>query len=161
MSNKNYFYWFLEMKPNVRVLIQEVLLIGSGIVGLVFNFSKIPFSPYRDIVGVVLIAYAIYIHVCSEKTLKQAHDKPEDIKEVVRTGIYKKIRHPIYLSLIIMDIGIMLSFGILWMMPLVIIFSYFHLMTAIQEEKLLIKKFNGEYKEYMKEVPYKMIPKMF
>jgi protein-S-isoprenylcysteine O-methyltransferase Ste14 len=48
----------------------------------------------------------------TEKEHRQAHERSEDIDTLVTSGVYAKIRHPLYLSIIILNIGIALSFGV-------------------------------------------------
>jgi len=50
------------------------------------------------------------IHGLSHKEHKQAHSKAEDIEKIVTIGIYSKIRHPGYLGLILMYLGVALLF---------------------------------------------------
>ncbi|RAK10236.1 protein-S-isoprenylcysteine O-methyltransferase Ste14 [Halanaerobium saccharolyticum] len=149
------------MNPQKRVLIQEIFLIALGICGRFLRWETIPFSPLTNIIGVFLIVLAFVLHGYSQKNLKQAHNRSNEIKNIVTSGIYSKVRHPIYLSLIIMEIGITFTFGIMWMFLLVILFTYLHILTSIEEEKLLVKKFNKEYINYMNNVPWRILPKIF
>lgn len=79
-----------------------------------------------------------------------------DIREkpyVLDTGVFSRVRHPVYLGAILMyAAGIVLSLSfpafIVWM----VIILYYHFL-ARYEEKLLIQKFGEEYRDYMKRVP--------
>lgn len=69
---------------------------------------------------------------------------------LVKSGIYRYIRHPLYLSLILFGTGVMLKnpgkiqivFGVINIVALWI--------TARIEEKEMLSKFGNEYREYMK-----------
>lgn len=70
-------------------------------------------------------------------------------KKLIKTGIYGKIRHPIYLSFNIFCIGfimILLDWILLILYIIGAIGLYFQ---AIDEERILIKYFGQEYETYM------------
>ena len=68
-------------------------------------------------------------------------------KDFVQHGIYAIVRHPIYLSNIILLFGVFLISGSAWLLfNLSILFSYY-LISAIKEERYLNKRFPG-YKNY-------------
>jgi predicted MFS family arabinose efflux permease len=56
-------------------MIEMIILIGSGICGLVFDWGKISGSPVTNIVGGALIVLALAFHSWAEKDHKQAHEK--------------------------------------------------------------------------------------
>ena len=79
--------------------------------------------------------------------------KPEDLLEesikIVSTGIYKYIRHPMYMSLIAGGFGVMMKdpgYVQLIIGSVNLIAVWF---TARVEEKEMIAKFGDEYKSYM------------
>jgi len=69
--------------------------------------------------------------------------------ELVKKGIYKHIRHPIYLAFIIYSIGISLFFlglyGFITMLGLIPLILY----RIKIEENMLLERFGVEYDEYM------------
>jgi protein-S-isoprenylcysteine O-methyltransferase Ste14 len=70
-------------------------------------------------------------------------------RNLVKTGIYSKIRHPIYLSFNILCIGfnmILLDWFLLALYLIGAIGLYFQ---AIDEEKILIETFGDDYKDYI------------
>jgi len=72
------------------------------------------------------------------------------VKKLVKTGIYSKIRHPIYLSFNIISIGFnLILFD--WTLLILYLFGAVGLyIQAIIEERLLIEYFGNEYLDYMK-----------
>ena len=101
------------------------------------------------------------VHGLSHKEHKQAHSKAEDIEKIVTTGIYSKIRHPGYLGLILMYLGVAFLFHNILAIVGSVILSSLQILTALAEEKYLIKKLREEYEEYMRRVPWRFIPKVF
>lgn len=69
--------------------------------------------------------------------------------KLVKSGIYGKIRHPIYLSFNIFCIGFILVLLDLLLLILYIIGAIGLYIQAIDEEKILLEYFGNEYKEYM------------
>lgn len=161
MRTKSLLDKYLLAKPTIRMLIEWPILIGIGIIGTLFSLQKIPFSPISNIVGVVLFLIGLIIHEYSHKIHKQAHQESEKIEKLVTEGIYSKIRHPLYLGLILMYFGFAFSWGIVWILIPAIIFVILTILTAIREEEVMKEKFRKEYEEYMRRVPWRFIPKVF
>lgn len=70
-------------------------------------------------------------------------------KKLVKTGIYGRIRHPIYLSFNIFCIGFNLLLLDWFLLILYVIGSIGLYIQAIDEEKILLRHFGEEYAEYM------------
>ena len=81
--------------------------------------------------------------------------------QLITGGIFQHIRHPHYVSLLIVGFGLALFFYSL--LALIIAFLAIPIMiwSILDEEKLLIKQYGEKYKEYMKKVPWRLIPKIF
>ena len=137
------------------------VIIVIGILGEIFSWKKLPFSPYSNILGGIILVLAWCFHEYCHKHHKQAHQQSKAIQEVVTQGVFSKIRHPMYLSLIVMEFGMAIAWGVVWMFIPVIVSSIFTILTALREEQFLLEKFGKQYEEYMKKVPWRMIPKVF
>jgi protein-S-isoprenylcysteine O-methyltransferase Ste14 len=161
MKNGNLINTIFLSNPIYRGLVEYVLLIGTGILGLFFSWSKLPFFPVMNIVGGILILSGLLFHVHAGKNHKQAHEKSTDIVEIVNSGIFSKIRHPLYMSAIIINFGIALAFGVT--ITLFVAFcSIFHwVITALKEEEFLLQKFGQEYSQYKKNVRWRFLPGVF
>ena len=86
----------------------------------------------------------------------EVRDKPE----IIEKGVFKIVRHPIYLGSILLYLGLTIltcsiASAVLWI--LIVIFYYY---ISKYEEKLLLNEFGEEYKNYMKRVPM-LIPMKF
>ncbi len=152
---------YLLLRPLIKGIIENGILIISGIISVIFKLWEIPFFPTINIIGGALFIFAGLFHGYCEKFHKQAHDKSSEIKNIVTSGIYSRLRHPIYLSLIIMNIGIALAFNSWISLFFAIIFALSWILTALEEEKYLLNKFGREYEEYMKNVRWRLIPGIF
>jgi protein-S-isoprenylcysteine O-methyltransferase Ste14 len=76
---------------------------------------------------------------------------------VCETGLYKVIRHPAYLSMIISAAGIPLILGSLWCVIPSSLSIILILVRTYLEDKTLINELNG-YREYTYKTRYKLIP---
>lgn len=68
--------------------------------------------------------------------------------QLVRDGLYKHVRHPIYLGEIVRNFGLVLIFSSIYGVLLIAVATIFLLFRIGIEEKMLIEAFGEEYKEY-------------
>lgn len=69
--------------------------------------------------------------------------------ELVTTGPYKYVRHPIYTGMIIAMLGTTLTTTIFWLIPFIFLSAYFVYSSKV-EEKTMIRQFPKEYPAYKK-----------
>ena len=74
----------------------------------------------------------------------------EKTSELVHTGIYRYIRHPLYSSLLLLSLGIYLKKPDLNLLPVIILSILFLYLTALADEKECSNYFGDAYLEYMK-----------
>lgn len=92
------------------------------------------------------IAFAIWARVHLGRnwgvpmSLREGH-------ELVTTGPYTLVRHPIYTGILFAMFGSMLAEGVLWLVAFVVFFAYF-VYSAKAEETLMSRQFPNEYPEY-------------
>lgn len=152
---------FLLAKPNIILSIGFLIILIIGALGEAFNWIKIPLSPYLNIVGGVIAVSGFLFHVYCHRIHKQAHKKSKQIDKIVTTGIFSKIRHPMYLGLTTTFFGISIAWGVIWMLIPSVIFSSLTVLIALKEEEYLLHKFGDQYREYMQKVRWRFIPKIF
>ncbi len=72
---------------------------------------------------------------------------------VIRKGVFNVVRHPIYLSEILLYLGfLMLSISLAAAVVWVIAILFLHYISRY-EERLLLARFGEDYAQYMREVP--------
>jgi protein-S-isoprenylcysteine O-methyltransferase Ste14 len=72
---------------------------------------------------------------------------------VIRKSVFNFVRHPIYLSEILLYLGLlMLSISLTAMVVWILAVIFLHLISRY-EERLLLAKFGEAYEAYMREVP--------
>jgi len=152
---------YLLIKPSLRMLIEWPLILVVGLLGELFSWGRLPLSPYSNVVGGVIFVGGWIFHVYCHKFHKQAHERSQQIEGLVTTGMFSTIRHPMYLSLMLMYLGSAIGWGIVWMLLPVLLFSALTVLIAIREEAFLLQKFGSQYAEYMHKVPWRFVPGVF
>lgn len=152
---------YLLVKPAIRMIIEWPVLIGVGILGAIFTPYRIPFFPFSNIIGVIVFVAAMSFHMRCHMVHKQADQESEKIKKLVTTGIFSRVRHPMYSSLVFVILGMTVATGVTLMLIPALVLSVLTVLTAFKEERFLSSKFGNQYNDYMKRVPYRFIPRIF
>ncbi len=79
--------------------------------------------------------------------------------ELVTSGPYAYIRHPIYTGIMLAMIGSVLAVGVLWLLLFVLYFVYF-IISARTEERMMIAQFPDTYPAYRRRTKM-LIPFVF
>jgi protein-S-isoprenylcysteine O-methyltransferase Ste14 len=161
MEKDSLLHRYIIDKPNLLFSVGFLIAIMVGILGEVFSWTRVSFSPYLNIVGGAVALGGLMIHLYCHRVHKQAHEQSEQIERIVTTGVFSIIRHPMYLSLILMFLGVAIAWGIVWMLLPSLLFSLLTVFIAIKEEEFLLERFGHQYEEYRREVPWRFIPKIF
>lgn len=72
---------------------------------------------------------------------------------IVREGVFRFSRNPLYLSLLLLLAGIGLMMSSAWLLAMVpVLLFLFHCFAVIPEERYLLQKFGTPYDDYLKSV---------
>lgn len=112
----------------------------------------------RASIGTPIVLTSFYFESKAHKVFQKPHSEPEEVKKLITGGIYSRIRHPIYLGRMLLNLGFLIMFPVIPMLFIAIIFVVVWFLMSWYEEKILIKKFGKKYKKYKKKVPM-FIPK--
>lgn len=113
------------------------------------------FSDLIGIVGVAVIALGAVILVTSFVRLGRsltANPVPKDNGVLVTSGLYGRVRHPIYFGLLVLAFGVVLDAG-WWPQIIIALMLYFLLNIKAQFEEDLLRKKYPEYKAYALKTP--------
>ncbi len=130
---------------NLLVLILAVFQIGT------FNYNQED-QVYR-IIGLIFYIIFSWIQIWAFKVLGDNYSQEVAIRKshsLVTSGPFKMIRHPQYLSQILLDLGGALATLSFILAPLAIIQIPFLFMRASLEDKLLEKHFGEDFRAYKK-----------
>jgi protein-S-isoprenylcysteine O-methyltransferase Ste14 len=139
-----------------------VLVAGMGLSArdLVRQQESLIVLPVQNFVGAALFVIGFTIELGAQITLRHSYSSTLVIREdhqLITHGVYRFIRHPIYLGVILVFIGIAVYasslYGLLAFSALIPVF----LNRIRMEERLLTEEFGDEYRTY-KEATSKLIP---
>jgi protein-S-isoprenylcysteine O-methyltransferase Ste14 len=150
------FSWFLSIQYKRYHGITRFFAFESIFILVLLNYRgwfSNPFS-FHQIISWILLIISLY-PVTAGYILLKREGKPtvnfENTSLLVKSGIYKYIRHPLYLSVFLLGMGVMLKIPGLMQIILGIIILVSVYVTARIEENEMITRFGDEYRQYMKE----------
>ena len=118
-----------------------ILLVVGGLIRMKARLQLKKKAGFESLVGTAKL-----------KVVKEHH--------LVKEGLYKHIRHPLYLGEILRNLGFVVIFSSVYGTLIVLLASFFLLFRIELEEKLLIGVFGEEYKEYKRNTK-RLIPYLY
>jgi protein-S-isoprenylcysteine O-methyltransferase Ste14 len=103
-----------------------------------------------QLVGLALFFLGLLLALWARRYLGRNWGMPMTQKqnpELVTSGPYHYIRHPIYTGILVAVIGSCLASSLYWLVVLIIMGSYF-IYSAVVEERLMTKQFPDTYPAY-------------
>ena len=117
-------------------------------------------DPLLQGIGLVIVLLGLGLAIWARVYLGRNWGMPMTEKadpELVTTGPYSAIRHPIYSGLILAMIGTAIAVSVYWLIAVVVLGGYF-IYSAVMEERYMAGKFPGTYPRYQQEtkmlIPY-------
>jgi protein-S-isoprenylcysteine O-methyltransferase Ste14 len=122
-----------------------------------FGWSPVP--GYISLAGDVLVALGLLIDlfVFRENSFGGSTVQTFEDQKVVATGPYALVRHPMYVGVLVMVIGVPLALGSWWGLAVVALTTPILMWRILDEEQLLKKDLPG-YSEYTQKVRYRLVP---
>jgi protein-S-isoprenylcysteine O-methyltransferase Ste14 len=136
-----------------------MLLLVTALDGGRYRWSSVPLGV--QLIGWFLLAVAglMVWHVMMTNTYLSSWARLQEDRGqvVIQEGAYRRIRHPMYLGIIIAFLGIPLALSSWWAtIPSVVIIGLF-LYRTYREDLMLIHGLAG-YAEYTEKVRYRLLP---
>lgn len=127
------------------------------IAGLDFRWgwSNMPAWVIWTASAVFLISYGIYAEVMRENRWLSRSIEVMEGQQVVSTGLYGVVRHPMYMATIGMFLAMPLIMGSWWAFLVMIPYVPIIVIRVKDEEELLTKELPG-YEEYKKKVKWRL-----
>ncbi len=140
-----------------RLGVLILILLALRLGGLRHGLGHAPFHAVNaslplGATGAVMCALGVGLALFARYHLGRNWGMPMSRKEdpeLVTSGPYAIVRHPIYTGLILAMLGSAIGQGFFWLLPLVLWGAYF-IYSARREEKLMIEQFPQAYPAYMK-----------
>ena len=137
-----------------------------------FAFLILPILDYRkglsrvpawvSVVGdaIIVLSFLAIFRVVKVNSWAASNVRVEAGQQVIDTGPYAHVRHPMYAAAVWLFVGIPLALGSWWTTALLVPFVPVLLWRLLDEEKLLARELPG-YTEYTKRVRYRLVPRVW
>jgi protein-S-isoprenylcysteine O-methyltransferase Ste14 len=122
-----------------------------------FGWSPVPV--YVALLGDLLVALGLFVNllVFRENSYGASTIQTFEDQKVISTGLYARVRHPMYVGVLIMVIGVPLALGSWWGLAIIALTLPVLIWRILDEEELLKKDLPG-YTEYTQKVRYRLLP---
>jgi protein-S-isoprenylcysteine O-methyltransferase Ste14 len=151
-----------ETRPAQKIIVSGVYLFSSALFVVSaldhrFGWSQVPTTVV--LIGDVLVAVGLGLAmlVVHQNSYAAATITVEAEQQLVSTGLYGLVRHPMYFGALIMMIGTPLALDSYWglvvLIPSLVVFAF----RILDEEKALTQELTG-YGEYMQKVHHRLVP---
>lgn len=143
---------------------------------LLLSLSLLWFLPFADrrriltlkqdywrYLGLLLCCIGVSVRVLALQALGEyfsAYVTLQPDHRLVRRGIYGSIRHPLYLSLLLVPTGVALVFASFLALPILVLAAMFVFDRIRKEERLLAGHFGWEFEDYRHRT-WKLVPFVF
>jgi len=106
-------------------------------------YIRLPFA-------IIVFGFAGYL---AKASLKIVFDEVREKPEVIDKGVFRYVRHPMYLAAILLYVAFLIfKFSLASFFVWIVIIHFYHFIASY-EEKLLLEKFGSEYEKYRQSVP--------
>jgi len=124
------------------------------------SFASVPlWLQLLSLMGVA-IGYALYFQVMKTNSFAASVIQVEAGQPVISTGLYRTIRHPMYLAFAIIALFTPLALGSFLATPISLFILLTILLRLSHEERVLRRELAG-YTEYCRRTPHRLIPFLF
>ena len=136
-----------------------MFLVGFVVAGLDYRFQWIKLPEWLVIAGAVvfLTAYGLYAEVLRENTYLSRTVEVQENQEVIDTGLYGIVRHPMYAVTVILFLSMPIVLGSVISFMVFLAYPFIIAGRIKNEEKVLEEGLAG-YKEYKQKVKYRLVP---
>ena len=151
-----------EQTPAQKIIISGAILGNFAL--LVFSaldhrFGWTPVPAFVSLAGDGLVALGLFIDllVLRENSFGGSSIEKVEGQKVISTGPYALVRHPMYVGVLVMVIGVPLALGSWWGLAFLALAILGLALRILDEEQLLKKDLPG-YREYVQKVRYRLVP---
>ncbi len=136
-----------------------MFLVGFVLAGLSFRFGWWILPRWVSILGAVLflISYVLYAEVLRENTWLSRTIEVQDGQQVVSTGLYGIVRHPMYAVTLVLFLSMPLVLGSVLAFIVFLAYPFIIMKRIRNEEEVLLRELPG-YAEYRQKVKWRLVP---
>jgi protein-S-isoprenylcysteine O-methyltransferase Ste14 len=145
--------WWREIAVRLGLFALVVLVLRLAVVGHALPNARLyELNTSMGLVGCLICVWGIGLAILARASLGRNWGMPmakKEDPELVTTGPYAIVRHPIYGGMLLAMLGSAMGQSVFWLFPLVVYGPYF-ILSALREETLLLERFPDRYRIYMK-----------
>ena len=136
-----------------------MFILGFVIAGLNYRFSWFEMPKTIVIIAsvVFILSYIMYAEVLRENAFLSRTIEVQKNQKVIDTGLYRLVRHPMYLATVFLFLAIPLILGSIISFVIFLAYPFIISKRIKNEEEVLEKDLKG-YKEYKNKVKYRLFP---
>jgi protein-S-isoprenylcysteine O-methyltransferase Ste14 len=138
--------WSRELGIRAVIVAIVILLIRLG----AFRDHGLNTDPWRAGLGLALLALGLGLAIWARVNIGRNWGSPmtqKDEPELVTSGPYHLVRHPIYSGILVAGVGSSVALSWMWLTAVVLAGIYF-IYSATVEERYLTKQFPDTYPAY-------------
>jgi protein-S-isoprenylcysteine O-methyltransferase Ste14 len=138
--------WSRELGIRAVIVAIVILLIRLG----AFRDHGLNTDPWRAGLGLALLALGMGLAIWARVNIGRNWGSPmtqKDEPELVTSGPYHLVRHPIYSGILVAGVGSSVALSWMWLTAVVLAGIYF-IYSATVEERYLTKQFPDTYPAY-------------
>ena len=122
-----------------------------------FGWYMLPDWAVYVATAIFLVAYAMYAEVMRENVWLSRIVEVQENQQVVSTGLYGIVRHPMYAATLLLFLSMPLVLASPWSFAIMLLYIPIIALRIRNEEQVLERELKG-YTEYKQRVRYKVIP---
>lgn len=148
-----------SVQKSIVALSGILFLLGFILAGLDYRFSWscVPMWAVAVASVILILAYAMYAEVMRENAYLSRTIKVEKDQKVIDSGLYGVVRHPMYMSTVLLFLTIPIVLGSWYAVIPFACYPMIIVVRILNEEKVLESELEG-YSEYKKKVKYRLLP---
>lgn len=131
------------MKLNIISLIVIAVFVSA----LFWQTSSLPWTSHR-IAGLAIGLPALLLLVVARLQLGGAFSVRPRATSLVTTGLYSRIRNPIYVFGALFIVGLAIFVGFPWLLLILVVIVPLQIVRSRKEAAVLEERFGDEYREY-------------
>jgi protein-S-isoprenylcysteine O-methyltransferase Ste14 len=138
--------WSRELRIRALIALLVIVLLRLG----VFRGHGYNSDLWRGVVGLVLFGLGLGFAIWARVNIGRNWGTPmtqKDDPELVTSGPYRLVRHPIYSGILLANVGTAVALSWFWLIPFALAGTYF-VYSATVEERYMAGQFPDSYRAY-------------